>query len=62
LIEYKAAGFIIKLCLKRRDKKAFNPHHFTPDNPWIDSQNSTLLTEIVLLIDAGRAIPTIEFV
>jgi hypothetical protein len=61
-IEYKAPGFIMKLCSKRRNKKAFNPHHLPPDNPGIDFQISTILTEIVLLIHANRAIPTIECV
>ena len=31
---YKAPGLILKLCSKRRDKKALNPHHLPPDNPW----------------------------
>jgi hypothetical protein len=58
-IEYKAPGFIMKLCSKWRDKKALNPHHLPPDHPWVDSKISNLLTEIILLIFAGRAIPTI---
>ena len=58
--EYKAPGLILKLCSKLRNKKALNPHHLPPYHPW--GRFSNLLTEIVLLIDAGRAIPTIDFV
>jgi hypothetical protein len=32
-IGFKAPGFILKLCSKRRNKKAFNPHHLPPYHP-----------------------------
>lgn len=31
-IGFKAPGLILKLCSKRRDKKALNPHQLPPDS------------------------------
>jgi hypothetical protein len=33
-IGFKAPEFILKLCSKRRDKRALNPHGLPPDHPW----------------------------